>query len=93
MCDVIYKRVDGPIVDAVIIARSTKTTRLYTQCVGHSLRNHPGKEDCLILNFTDKHHVLDNVVTLECTIHEAVHVEDVIEKGEVIEGIDNRSKL
>ena len=33
--------------------RPTKSTGLYTQCVGRGLRPHPGKEDCLVLDFTD----------------------------------------
>jgi ATP-dependent helicase IRC3 len=92
-CGVLCEGFDEPSIDAVIMARPTKSTGLYTQCVGRGLRKHPGKEDCLILDFTDRHHTLDNVVTLKCTIPEAVHVEEETEQLEAIEEVDNRPKL
>ncbi|MDU1566434.1 MAG: DEAD/DEAH box helicase [Clostridium sp.] len=39
--------------DAIIMARPTKSKILYTQCIGRGLRLAEGKEDCLIVDITD----------------------------------------
>lgn len=44
---------DDPTVDAVLMCRPTQSRALYIQCVGRGLRLHPGKDDCLILDFHD----------------------------------------
>eukprot|EP00798_Chlamydomonas_sp_ICE-L_P006709 gene6709-3379_t len=47
---------DDSSINCIMMTRPTKSTGLYTQCVGRGLRPHPGKEDCLILDFTDIDH-------------------------------------
>lgn len=42
---------DDPAVACVAMARPTKSRALYAQCAGRGLRIHPGKEDCLLLDF------------------------------------------
>lgn len=42
---------DCPSVDCVVVLRPTKSRALYVQMVGRGLRLHPGKEDCLLLDF------------------------------------------
>ena len=44
---------DDPGTSAVLMARPTKSRSLYAQMVGRGLRLHPGKTDCLLLDFVD----------------------------------------
>jgi ATP-dependent helicase IRC3 len=44
---------DDPGVSCVAMARPTRSEGLYAQCVGRGTRLHPGKVDCLILDFVD----------------------------------------
>ena len=44
---------DDPGVSCVAMARPTRSAGLYAQCVGRGTRLHPGKKDCLILDFVD----------------------------------------
>lgn len=42
---------DAPNIDAVAILRPTMSPGLYYQMVGRGFRLHPGKDDCLVLDF------------------------------------------
>ncbi len=44
---------DDPGVSCVAMARPTRSEGLYAQCIGRGTRLHPGKKDCLILDFVD----------------------------------------
>jgi ATP-dependent helicase IRC3 len=44
---------DDPGVSCVAMARPTRSEGLYAQCVGRGTRLHPGKADCLVLDFVD----------------------------------------
>ena len=44
---------DDPGVSCVAMARPTRSSGLYAQCVGRGTRLHPGKTDCLVLDFVD----------------------------------------
>lgn len=44
---------DDPGVSCVAMARPTRSSGLYAQCVGRGTRLHPGKKDCLVLDFVD----------------------------------------
>ncbi|HEX7451567.1 MAG TPA: DEAD/DEAH box helicase [Polyangiaceae bacterium] len=44
---------DDPGVSCIAMARPTRSEGLYAQCVGRGTRLHPGKKDCLILDFVD----------------------------------------
>ena len=44
---------DDPGVSCIAMARPTRSEGLYAQCVGRGTRLHPGKKDCLILDFAD----------------------------------------
>ncbi|MBI5535226.1 MAG: DEAD/DEAH box helicase [Deltaproteobacteria bacterium] len=44
---------DDPGVSCIAMARPTRSPGLYAQCVGRGTRLHPGKRDCLILDFVD----------------------------------------
>jgi hypothetical protein len=44
---------DDPGTSCIAMARPTRSEGLYAQCVGRGTRLHPGKNDCLILDFVD----------------------------------------
>jgi ATP-dependent helicase IRC3 len=44
---------DDPGTSCIAMARPTRSEGLYAQCVGRGTRLHPGKRDCLILDFVD----------------------------------------
>lgn len=44
---------DIPVIDSIIMARPTKSNVLFQQMLGRGMRLHPGKEDCLVLDFVD----------------------------------------
>ena len=47
---------DAPHVDLIAILRPTESVSLYQQIVGRGLRLYPGKNDCLILDYTGVPH-------------------------------------
>lgn len=51
-CAVLTEGFDEPSVDAVVIARPTKSRPLYIQMIGRGTRKAPGKTDCLVLDVT-----------------------------------------
>lgn len=55
MCNVavLTEGFDDPGVSCIAMARPTRSEGLYAQCVGRGTRLHPGKADCLILDFVD----------------------------------------
>lgn len=91
-CGVLTEGYDEPSVNAVIMARPTKSSGLFTQCIGRGLRLWPGKENCLVLDFTDKYHTLDGVMSLSNTIPEAAIIEDR-PKAADLEAIDRSPKI
>ena len=50
-CSILTTGFDHPATDAVIMLRPTMSPGLYVQMVGRGLRLHPGKSDCLVLDF------------------------------------------
>jgi len=52
-CNVLTEGWDAPETSAIFLARPTKSPVLYTQMVGRGLRIHPGKNDCLVVDFAD----------------------------------------
>lgn len=65
-CAVLTEGWDEPATSAVMLARPTKSKVLYTQMVGRGLRLHPGKPDCLVVDFADVagRHTLCGLATL-----------------------------
>lgn len=51
-CQILTEGFDRPDVEAVIIARPTRSQSLYTQMVGRALRLYPGKENALVVELT-----------------------------------------
>lgn len=94
-CGVLTEGFDEPSISCIAMARPTKSQSLYIQCIGRGLRLWPGKQDCLVLDFTDKGHSLDSVMSLSKTmpntleIHESPTGErEKIEKTAKIEVIE-----
>jgi len=52
-CNVLTEGWDAPETSAIFLARPTKSPVLYTQMIGRGLRIHPGKNDCLVVDFAD----------------------------------------
>lgn len=77
-CGVLVEGFDEPSITCIVMARPTRSQGYYIQCVGRGLRIWPGKLDCLVLDFSDKHHNLDAVMTLSSTMPEAVHVKEIL---------------
>lgn len=91
-CGILVEGYDEPAINCVIMARPTRSASLYTQCVGRGLRLFPAKENCLVLDFSDKHHNLDSIMTLASTIPEAIQIKEEREPVER-EEIDMRPKI
>lgn len=49
---------DAPHVDVIALLRPTESISLFQQIVGRGLRLFPGKEDCLVLDYTGQGHSL-----------------------------------
>lgn len=92
-CGVLTEGFDEPTINVILMARPTKSAGLYIQCVGRGLRLWPGKESCFVLDFTDRGHNLDAIMTLSNTIPEAIHVKE--QEGEEIgrKEIDRTPKI
>lgn len=52
-CNLLTEGFDEPSIEAVLLARPTKSKVLYIQMVGRGLRTCPGKSECLVIDFTD----------------------------------------
>jgi superfamily II DNA/RNA helicase len=65
-CLILTEGFDAPDIEAVLMARPTKSRGLYIQIAGRGLRTSPGKTECLILDFVDvaSRHQLCGVATL-----------------------------
>lgn len=42
---------NATIIDTIVLLRATESTGLYVQMIGRGLRLHPGKKDCLVLDY------------------------------------------
>ena len=49
-CNLLCEGFDCPRVDAIVMARPTKSKSLYMQCLGRGTRLHPDKANCLIID-------------------------------------------
>jgi len=52
-CNLLTEGYDEPSIEALLMARPTRSSVLYTQMVGRGTRPFPGKTECLVLDFTD----------------------------------------
>lgn len=63
-CEVLTEGWDDEATDCLLMCRPTKSKGLYTQMVGRGTRLYPGKEKCLVLEFTDNRHDICNLGSL-----------------------------
>jgi hypothetical protein len=52
-CNLLTEGFDEPAIEAVLMAKPTKSNVVYTQAVGRGTRLYPGKSECLVLDFCD----------------------------------------
>jgi len=55
-CQLLTEGFDEPSIEAVVLARPTKSKALYCQMMGRGVRPHPGKKYCLVYDMTDEVH-------------------------------------
>ncbi len=92
-CGVLTEGFDEPSINCIAMARPTKSQSLYIQCIGRGLRLWPGKQDCLVLDFTDGGHNLDSIMSLSRTVPEVVELIDGNQKAFDREEIDKSPKI
>ncbi|KAL4422966.1 hypothetical protein ABPG75_009163 [Micractinium tetrahymenae] len=63
-CMILTEGYDETSVSCVVMARPTRSTGLYMQCIGRGLRLHAGKQDLVVLDLTDRHHEFAGVASL-----------------------------
>jgi ATP-dependent helicase IRC3 len=90
-CGILTEGYDEPSVNSIVMARPTRSTALYIQCVGRGLRLWPGKQNCLVLDFTDTSHNLDGIMSLSKTIPEAFEMKEGEQRER--EEVDRSSKI
>ena len=95
-CGVLTEGYDESSIECIAMTRPTKSQPLYIQSIGRGLRLHPGKADCLVLDFSDKGHNLDFTLSLSNIIPEIELIKEKddieLEKVEADE-IDRSSKI
>jgi hypothetical protein len=89
-CGILTEGFDEPSIQAIVMARPTKSKGFYIQMVGRGLRKHPGKETCLVLDFTDKYNNLNTIITLNKAIPEVPYI-DISKVDQV--NIDRKPKI
>lgn len=93
-CGILTEGFDEPSLEVIVMARPTKSSSLYIQCVGRGLRLWPGKQNCLVLDFSDRGHSLDSCISLSTTVPEAAFIQDTQEgEREEREPIDTTPKI
>lgn len=63
-CNVLTEGFDCPPLRSLLMARPTKSSSLFTQMIGRGTRLHPGKTECLILEFSDNRPEICTLATL-----------------------------
>lgn len=67
-CEILVEGFDETSIACVVMARPTNSLGLYTQCIGRGLRLHgPDKQDCIVIDMTDRSHQLGGLVSLDRT--------------------------
>lgn len=62
-CALLTEGYDQPDIETVLMCRPTRSQSLYIQCIGRGTRLHPGKSDCLVLDFCDNFYDIQNIAT------------------------------
>jgi hypothetical protein len=64
-CALLLRGINLPFVSCVAMARPTLSRSLYTQCIGRGMRVAPGKDDLLVLDFTDNSRMHDLISPID----------------------------
>jgi superfamily II DNA or RNA helicase len=83
---VLTEGADFPMCDAVVLARPTRSSNLYSQMVGRALRLYEGKDDALVLDLAGSTRTMRLVSLTE--LLPGAPVREVSETGELIELTD-----
>lgn len=81
-CNVLTEGFDEPSIEAVFMARPTKSQSLYIQCIGRGLRLYPGKEHCTVLDFSDSRLDVMQMATLAGKPLDEKSFKEIIEEQE-----------
>ena len=86
-CGIFTEGFDAPWVQAIILARPTKSLPLFTQMVGRGTRPHPGKTDCVILDAVDntrRQHIMSitDLIGLEIPVESGASVAEAMDQEE-----------
>ena len=96
-CGILTEGYDETSISCVAMTRPTKSQSLYIQCIGRGLRIHPGKENCLVLDFSDRGHSLDSALSLSTIIPEVAEVKEEVDPNDIEnqekEDIDRSPKI
>ncbi|MGA8165637.1 MAG: DEAD/DEAH box helicase [Waddliaceae bacterium] len=76
-CALLTEGYDQTDISAVLMCRPTRSQGLYIQCIGRGTRLHPGKTDCLVLDFCDNFHDIQSIANLSKAV---VHDDEKREK-------------
>ncbi|MGA8165151.1 MAG: DEAD/DEAH box helicase [Waddliaceae bacterium] len=63
-CALLTEGYDQTDISTVLMCRPTRSRGLYIQCIGRGTRLHPGKTDCLVLDFCDSFHDIQSIANL-----------------------------
>jgi superfamily II DNA or RNA helicase len=107
-CLLFTEGIDLPFVSCVACARPTQSRALYSQMVGRGTRIHPGKEDLLVIDFTDNAHnhklicsvdVLDGALSEKERSNakrkmedETVNIEETIKEAKIGEDVEQEKE-
>lgn len=86
-CNVLTEGFDEPSVEAIILARPTKSLALFTQMVGRGTRPHPGKDRMVLIDVVDttRRHKLvtvEELVGLHAPVRPGARVMKAVEEEE-----------
>ncbi len=76
-CGLYLRGIDLPFVSCIAMARPTKSPSLYCQAIGRGMRKHSGKDDLLVIDFTDnskRYDLISIIDLLSPTSKEARHL-------------------
>lgn len=90
-CQLATEGYDNPRISAVALCRPTKSRGLYSQMVGRGTRLYPGKQDCLLIDFsylTAKHDLVTAVELFDTTHTDSEVLEIAEELSRKKKGLD-----
>lgn len=93
-CGIYTEGFDAPEVSCIVVARPTKSQTLYVQMVGRGTRNHPGKDDCIILDVvgaTMRHELCTASILAVGASEEEKRAAEIVKRRNMVHGIAERT--